>query len=89
MSEQIAYIRNNSVAISYESRTGLNYVSQATGLNNPDALADTVIMAWLIDKHPEVVEHIRRRQEADNAFRDKLRKQHDPFAEKPVRDNHP
>ena len=73
MSEQIAYVRNNSVAISYESRTGLNFVSQATGLNNPDALADKVIWDWLEQSHPEVCRHIKDRQATDNQFRDSLK----------------
>ena len=84
MSEQIAYVRNNSVAISYESRTGLNFVSQAKGLNNPDALAESVIIAWLADNHPDVLAHIRQRQKQDDDFRNELKAKlnPDPFRPK-------
>lgn len=54
----IQVIRSDSVAISYETRKGLRYVSRALGMPNVDALADQILTDWLHEKHPSITAHI-------------------------------
>ena len=71
-------IRSDSVAISYETRKGLRYVSRALGLPNPDALAEQVLGDWLAEKHPSVVAHIEDLGVAEGKFERELKSKLNP-----------
>ncbi len=66
-------IRSDSVAISYETRKGLRYVSRALGMPNADALAEQVLWEWLDKNHGEVVCHIENAEEAEAKFEKELK----------------
>lgn len=72
-------VRSDAVYLSWQSRTGLNYIARAQGITT-DELADTILADWLKANHLEVVEHMKARTESDNEFRKTLEKQLKPKA---------
>jgi len=70
----IQVIRDSQICVSYTVRSALNYVSQAQGDTNTDALAEQVLHLWLSANHADVMAHIKAKQDADKAFRFELKK---------------
>lgn len=70
----IQVIRDSQICVSHTVRSALNYVSQAQGENNPDALAQSVLADWLATNHPDVMAHIKTKQDMDKAFKAELKK---------------
>lgn len=83
--KQLQAIRSDVVAISYETRKGLRYVSRALGMPNADALAEQVLWEWLQGHHPDVVMHIEDFEDYENQFERELKAKlnPDPFTAKP------
>ncbi len=73
MSEESKVIRDSSIYVSWVTRQGLNYVSRAIGMENPDQLAEKVITQWLTEKHPTVMAHMEKRSKEDKDFRETLK----------------
>lgn len=69
----IQFIRSDTVAVSYETRKGLRYVSRALGMPNPDALAEQVLRQFLVNQHPTIVSHIESLDEAEAKFEKELK----------------
>lgn len=77
MSEQPTAYRTDSVYVSYTSRAGISYIAKAMKIT-PDQLADNILADWLKANHHDVVEHMKTRHEADDAFRLTLQKRIKP-----------
>ncbi len=84
MSEQVSYVRSDSIAISYETRKGLRYVARALGMAHSDALAEDILRQWLQSEHPDVVQRIEDLDAAEGKFERELKAKlnPDPFASK-------
>lgn len=84
----IQLIRDSQICVSYTVRSALNLVSQAQGLNNPDALAEIVLLGWLTDNHPCVMNHLQAKRDMDKAFRVELKKRLNPDPFEPLPSTH-
>ncbi len=73
--DQPSPIRSDAIYISYGCRAALRLAALKSPEETPnsDALAESVLMEWLKKTHPEIMEHLRERDESDKRFRDGLK----------------
>lgn len=69
--------RTDCLYVEYVTKAGLGYIAKAMKITS-DQLADTILADWLKANHPDVVEHMKTRHEADDAFRLALQKRIKP-----------
>lgn len=76
--KRINVIRGDSVAISYETRKGLRYVSRALGMSNADTLAEQILCNWIAENHPMVLVHIEDASINEGKFERELKQKLSP-----------
>lgn len=70
-------VRDSSVYVSWQTLKALRMVGKASELP-PDALANDVLRAWLLEKHPGVVQHIETQQTVSDEFQKGLKERLKP-----------
>jgi len=67
-------VRDSSIWVSWQTLKALRMIGKASEIP-PDALANDVLRAWLLEKHPTVVQHIEAQQQAADDFQKGLKEQ--------------